>query len=86
MTPKEKAEELLNKFYDATENVVELYKDLYKDIAKACALICVEEILKSDPLTPSKFNTTVTKEEAYKESELIAYEYWIEVKEEIKKL
>ena len=43
MTPKEKAEELVNKFYDATDDH---WNQDY--VSKKCALIAVDEILDDD--------------------------------------
>lgn len=43
MTPKERAEELINKFLIETENYT--YCGLYRTVAKKCALIAVDEIL-----------------------------------------
>ena len=42
MTPKEKAEELHNKFYKINEGV----NLIYWEEAKQCALIAIDEILK----------------------------------------
>ena len=41
MTPKEKAMELFEQFYN--------YPDLHEFEAKQCAIICVDEIIKSIP-------------------------------------
>ena len=43
MTPKEKAKELVNKFYDATDDH---WNQDY--VSKNCALIAVDEILNDD--------------------------------------
>jgi hypothetical protein len=43
MTPKEKAEELVNKFLIETEN--RTYCGLYRTVAKKCALIAVDELI-----------------------------------------
>ena len=51
MTPKEKAEQLLNRFYfDTTLNELEASKE--------CALIAVDEIMKANPHS-NPFNTDV---------------------------
>ena len=44
MTPKEKAEELVNKFLIETEN--RTYCGLYRTVAIKCALIAVDELIK----------------------------------------
>jgi len=46
MTPKEKANEIYNNFYKGA--------DLYMFEAKNCALICVNEILKTTLVSPNK--------------------------------
>jgi hypothetical protein len=79
MTPKDKAEELVDKFYQTTPNeswineplgIAEPYGSWKQ--AKECALIAVNEIKKSAPLKPL--------------NPLGAYPYWQEVKQEIEKL
>ena len=70
MNAKEKAEELVEKFIDH----VKWHQRRYKfEEAKICALICVDEILKSD-LRKSPYDTSNP------------YDYWKEVKTEIEKL
>ena len=73
MTPKDKAIELLSKFLDEQNHTEELSE------AKQCSLICVDEILSSNPCMESKdrgcnFEWT---DNTY---------YWEEVKQEIEKL
>jgi hypothetical protein len=70
MTPKEKAEDLVDKFiqYVPAEEEFEL------DYAKQCALIAVDEILDANP--------SLIK---YNDIELDDI-YWQEVKQEIEKL
>lgn len=70
MTPKEKAKELVDKFY-----VCELGMYFTWEVAKKCALIAVE--LKLDSYFPF-----VTIEMGYENSR----EYWEEVKTEIENL
>jgi hypothetical protein len=76
MTPKEKATELVDKFYQTTPNeswineplgIAKEYKALNQ--SKECALIAVEEILE------------ITKHESPS-----TYVYYMEVKKEIEKL
>lgn len=74
MTPKEKAQELVDKFieftqdWDARDGYI---NDEFR--AKECALIAVDEILEMD--------LPILEEEADK-----FYDYWEEVKQEIEKL
>lgn len=70
MTPKEKAEELINKFHKFTYTSVHAYKTSgeYSDTIK-CALIAVDEILKVA---------------FYATDEM--YNYYLEVKQEIEQL
>ncbi len=73
MTPQQKAIELLTKY--RRHLPVNTVTDLE---AKVCALIAVEEIIKSNPIFPISFNPHPTKREAE--------QYWEEVKQEIEKL
>lgn len=80
MTPKEKAEELFNKMYEKIEDTTAgmfeediAYIDIrYNRTAKQCAIIAVDEILKSRPFIT--------------DSQIEYNEYWQEIKQEIKKL
>ena len=84
MTPQEKAFELVTKYkplvttwdcyWDTPRN-----PDGVKEDAKQCALIAVEEIIKSNPIIPLTYML---------ESEAIdaGIEYWNDVKSEIEKL
>lgn len=47
MTPKEKAKELFNRFYEI-EPVEPIYIGMDRGQAKQCALICVDEIINND--------------------------------------
>jgi hypothetical protein len=71
MIPKDKAKELVEKFL---KQIIELaYAETKtKELAKQCALICVEEILKSH----SDWSTEQDE----------VFDYWEEVKQEIEKL
>jgi|8_EtaG_2_1085327.scaffolds.fasta_scaffold17639_6 hypothetical protein len=85
MTAIEKAIELHNKYYQVFEDLG-LYTVLYQDTlpnkyAKQCALLCVDEILKT------KVGELTEEEiECLKDIELFTYRYWQEVKKEIKEL
>lgn len=70
MTPKEKAENLFNYFYNHCFNS-EAFRHDNKDNAVECALFCVDEILKANHIW-------------YENS--IPYKYWQEVKNKINKL
>jgi len=75
MTPKEKAEELYNKYFSMIK--IESYIDRVSSIpyVKKCALIAVDEILDLKHI--------VTLRRNMHEMEL---EYWMEVKQEIEAL
>jgi hypothetical protein len=66
MTPKEKAIELVNKMIDFT--------DWHDEDAKQCALIAVNEIIKSNPISFDK------------DDNCIASYWWVDVKKEIEQL
>ena len=70
MTPKEKAKELVNKYYCGNDL---LYEDLTWIQAKECALIAANEVID-------------TLYEYHYDSASGAYEYWTAVKEELEKL
>ena len=72
MTPKEKAEELFNKYMQPID---ELHKyPMCFATAKQCALIAVDEIINCD----SYFNTLLDVK--------VFTEYWYNVQQEIEKL
>jgi len=71
MTAKEKAEELVNKFSFFADTL----HNGNKENAKQCALISVDEIIKSNPHS-NPFNTDVHS----------TMGYWNEVRYEIEKL
>ena len=88
MKPEEKAKELVDKFLKKTpvkdftkltveESGNELLRDLH--VAKQCALICVEEILKSNP-TESYSDPFIGISTHCEKS------YWKKVKQQIQKL
>lgn len=76
MTPKEKAEELVNKFF-----IIDIDSDIYDNFkmdyfyAQRCALIAVYEIIRANPHS-NPLNTNVYS----------TMDYWQEVKQEIEKL
>ena len=71
MTSKEKAKELVNKYFHYPKPILKSY-----EIAKGkkCALIAVDEIINFIPSNPSK------------ELREVSIKYWEEVKTEIEKL
>jgi len=71
MTPKEKAEELVDKFIQYTP----ADSEFEYPYAKQCALIAVNEIINSNPHS-NPLNTEVYS----------TMEWWLEVKKEIIKL
>ena len=75
MTPKEKAKELFDIYYELL-----FTSDFRDEESRQSALICVEQILNSDPLSPSG------NFESYEQCEGKAYDYWTEVKQEIQNL
>jgi hypothetical protein len=68
MTPKEKAKELVFRFYEKSDL---LFESLSFIQAKECALILVDEVLKSNP---TKINCDSTE---------LNYGYYQEVKKEV---
>jgi hypothetical protein len=74
MTPKEKAEELFEKFNNVDSPYLENYGMTFT-MAKQCVLIAVDEIIRANPHS-NPFNTDVHS----------TMEYWQEVKKEIEKL
>ena len=81
MTPKEKSVELVNKYLQIYDGRVPQ--------AKQCALIAVDEILKSEPRSPSDVDwddVGGTHQYYYEAQREEADKYWQEVKQEIEKL
>jgi hypothetical protein len=77
MTPKEKAEELFNKY---ATYIVMWAGDINTthQNCKQCALVAVDEIIKSTPQNPSKPLSIMPH--------FMAFQYWQEVKQEIENL
>ena len=71
MTPKEKAQELVDKYYHLFS--VELENTIADYEAKECALTAINEILNIDHIKPYILHKEIIK-------------YYIEVKKEIEKL
>ncbi len=86
MTPKEKAKELVNSIYE-----ILLKNDHLQsyDASKQCALIAVDEIIKSEPRCPNDVDwddVGGTHQYYYEAQREDADKYWKEVKQEIEKL
>ena len=82
MTPKEKAQELVDKYLKVSFGVVEEYIPVPIVFAKQCALIAVDEILETlkiylekDTASKSVVNFAVSR-----------IMYWVQVKKEIELL
>lgn len=73
MTPKEKAEELVNKYVGLNSGKISDYSRIEFPTAKQCALIAVDEII--DAIDWHKYEVP--------NNEL---KFWFEVKKEIEKL
>jgi hypothetical protein len=73
MTPKEKARLLIDRFNHFDESY---YHESFKntDLGKQCALIAVDEIIKSNPISFDK------------DDNCIASYWWVDVKKEIEQL
>ena len=79
LTPKEKAQELVDKFYNEVPKlgvIIERDRKAYNS-SKQCALIAVDEILK---IVPSIY---LTEDEEVHSGH---YQYWQQVKTEIENL
>ena len=76
MTPKEKAEELINKFQSVSVKLDDWdLRQMDIQSAKLCSLIAIGEIICANPHS-NPFNTNVYS----------TIDYWQEVKQEIYKL
>lgn len=94
MTPKEKAKELVDKMdlkqmpsLNLARNEINLNDTFFN--AKQCALIAVDEILKSEPRYPNNVDwddVGGTHQYYYEAQHEEALNYWEEVKQEISKL
>jgi hypothetical protein len=83
MTPKQKAYELIVKYYSRIEHTLSEEYDKYGNfIAQQCAVIAVDEILKMENTNTYNY-LTENKEQLIVQ---LADSYWQEVKKEIEKL
>ena len=78
MTPKEKAEQLVESFMNIKQQKLADYSIIYHPTAKQCALIAVDEIIQE--LEHLK-HTEDCNEDVFD-----SYQYWEEVKQEIENL
>lgn len=78
MTVKEKAKELLDKYYNT--ECIEETDDAYmcEHLAKKCAILCVDEIINSKPIEPNHEHS-----ESLSGKVESSIQYWEQVKEEI---
>ena len=92
MTPKEKAEELVNKFYGyiiyENESVYsEKMLRVFKIKAKNCALIAVDELIKEVYNISHQYTAKYDEEtKFYNYTESKELKFWIEVKKQIEAL
>lgn len=87
MTAKEKAIELVKKF-EIVESSHGIHT-MWDDMPHLCALIAVDEILNSEPRSPSDVDwddAGGTHQYYYEAERECANKYWQEVKQEIEKL
>jgi hypothetical protein len=73
MTPKEKAKDLVSIYWNTKVETINVIESIMsKELAIKCALIAVDELIKSSPQKPRSYTDTML--------------YWQEVKQEIEKL
>ena len=89
LTPKEKAQELIDAYLNASFGLMQEYIPNPMPFAKQCALKAVSEIIDSSPRYPSDvdWDDCGATHQYYYESQIEeALKYWQEVKEEIEQL
>lgn len=90
MTPKEKAKELVDRYFKLLNyEFGDLVYSLYDKQPHQCALIAVDEILESEPRYPSDVDwddVGGTHQYYYEAQREYAEIFWKEVKKEIEKL
>jgi hypothetical protein len=74
MTPKEKANELVDRYMNIRNVKLSDYSIIYLPTAKQCSLIAVDEIIASNPIAFDEDDNCIAKQ------------WWQEVKIEIEKL
>jgi len=79
MTPKEKAEELIKRFMsietDYSRDGGYTFEHIWRNDAKQCALICVDEIIKTGLLSLNPTNNSFLMQDTK--------QYWNDVKSEL---
>lgn len=95
LPPRDKAKKLLESMYADIDFGMEDCSFTYRPdefivfklrTAKKCATRLVDEILTTDPLSPSKLTGEKTSKETYQAWEGEAYSYWEDVKKELEQL
>jgi len=96
MTPKEKAEELVTKYAALTittlgcgyekGNPCIVTNVMFKESAKQCALIAVDDIIKSREEDGTFDDTLSSTSSEYYTPHPMYLTYWLQVKQEIEKL
>ena len=93
MTPKEKAQELVNKYesyvcgYVGSSMLTNTeYPEQILKQAKECALIAVDEIIASEPINPNKSEPFGKNIQSVRQNFIDAHDYWMQVKQELEKL
>ena len=83
MTPNEKARELYDEFYQQAMHALSI--EIRKHVAKQCALIAVDEIIKSNPSTYDlDVSSFMTDMDTWTIKNIkFNIVYWEEVKQEI---
>jgi hypothetical protein len=84
MTPKEKAIELYNKFYNTSTHPHHV--ESRQNFAKICALIAVDEIINSRNDDGGFDDTLSSVSNEYYTLHPMYFTYWQEVKQELEKL
>ncbi len=77
MTPKEKAEELVNSFMNIKKQKLADYSIIYHPTAKRCALLTVDEIMFYNLMEYPQHSTIYAPHKN---------DYWQQVKQEIEQL
>ena len=89
MTPKEKAEQLVESFMNIKQQKLADYSIIYHPTAKQCAIIAVDEILETTKLPNYLISNAYDTGTGSGMRKLTGYNYssyWKEVKQEIENL
>jgi glutathione synthase/RimK-type ligase-like ATP-grasp enzyme len=82
MTPHEKAKELVEKYLNMNDGLIQEFIPIPIEGAKQCALIAVDEIIAISSLTKIVYTESTNNSI----SQYTEHYYWQQVKEEINKL